>query len=133
MSAWRLEWLRATRSRRGFVLAAVYLFFVLAGPLMAKYMTQVAKYASTELTIIAGPRHTLSTVGITFGVLFLTLPIAGLMPGVGSWLPSRLWNAPAALLTGASLDGYLRPTVVAVLATTGLLALAAGRTHRRDL
>jgi ABC-2 type transport system permease protein len=53
MSTWRLEWLRATRARGGLVLLAVYAFFGLAGPLTARYMQQLAKYASTDLTIIA--------------------------------------------------------------------------------
>jgi ABC-2 type transport system permease protein len=53
MSAWRLEWLRLTRARGGFVLLAVYALFGLVGPLTARFMQQIAKYASTDLTIIA--------------------------------------------------------------------------------
>ena len=53
MSAWRLEWLRITRARGGLVLLAVYAFFGLAGPLTARFMQQITKYASTDLTIIA--------------------------------------------------------------------------------
>jgi ABC-2 type transport system permease protein len=249
MNAWRLEWLRATRSRRGFILAAVYVFFGLVGPLMAKYMPELVKYASSEITIIApaprpehgivnfvnqvgqtglivtvvviagalcfdarrglaifyrtrapGPfaliwprfvagatlavvayvlgtvaawletsfvlgelstvrvlegvvleavflvfavavvaaastlaRSTLSTVGIAFGVLFLVLPIAGVITQVAPWLPTKLANAPAALVTGTEFDVYFRAVAVSVVATVGLLAFAARRARHRDL
>jgi len=53
MTTWRLEWLRVIRGRAGFVLLAVYVFFGLAGPVTARFMQQIAKYASTDLTIIA--------------------------------------------------------------------------------
>jgi ABC-2 type transport system permease protein len=249
MNAWRLEWLRATRSRRGFILAAVYVFFGLVGPLMAKYMPQLVKYASSQITIIApaprpehgivnfvnqvgqtglivtvvvisgalcfdarrglaifyrtrapGPfaliwprfvagatlavaayvlgtvaawletsfvlgelstvrvlqgvileavflvfavavvaaastvvRSTLSTVGIAFGVLFVVLPIAGIIADVGPWLPTKLLNAPAALVTGSDFDAYFRSLAMSVAATAGLLAFAVNRARHRDL
>jgi len=53
MSAWRLEGLRITRARGGLVLLAGYAFFGLVGPLTARFMQQITKYASTDLTIIA--------------------------------------------------------------------------------
>jgi ABC-2 type transport system permease protein len=53
MTAWRLEWLRMVRSPRGIVLACVYLFFGLVGPLMAKYLPEIAKLASSGVKIIA--------------------------------------------------------------------------------
>jgi hypothetical protein len=66
-------------------------------------------------------------------VLFLVLPIAGVISGVGPWMPTKLSSAPAALLTGTAFDAYLRPLAVSVTATVGLLAFAARRSHRRDL
>lgn len=249
MNAWRLEWLRATRSHRGLVLGAVYVLFGLLGPLTAKYLPQLVKYASTEMTIIApapkpafgivnfvsqagqtglvvtvivvagalcfdarrglaifyrtragGPfaliwprfaagavlavsayalgtaaawfetavllgglpavpmleglllqagflvfavalvaaastvgRSTLSTVGIALGLLFLVLPIAGLISGVGPWVPTKLASAPGALLSGTGFVTFLRPLAVSALATAGLLAFAVRRSRRRDL
>ena len=249
MNAWRLEWLRATRSHRGLVLGAVYAFFGLVGPLTAKFMPQLVKYASAQMTIIApaprpehgianfvsqagqtglivtvivvagalcfdsrrglaifyrtrasGPfaliwprfvagaalavaayalgtaaawfettvllgglpvvqmlegflleagflvfavavvaaasavgRSTLSTVGIAFGVLFVVLPIAGVISGVGPWVPTKLSSAPAALLSGTAFDTYLRSVAVSAAATVGLLAFATHRSRRRDL
>src|SRR3954462_5703300 len=53
MNPWRLEWLRLTRSPRDIALIRVYVFFGLFDPLLAKYMEQVAKYASSDVTIIA--------------------------------------------------------------------------------
>ncbi len=53
MNPWRLEWLRMTRSPRGLVLVLVYLFFGFTGPLLVKYMGQIARYASSGVQIIA--------------------------------------------------------------------------------
>ena len=249
MGTWRLEWLRILRSRRGLVLITVYLFFGLAGPLMARYMAQLTKYASAEMTIIAPapkPAHgivnfasqagqtglivtvvvaagalcfdaryglavfyrtrapgafaliwprfvasaalavvaytlgtaaawfetamllgrlpadrvvegaalaatflvfavavvaaastigrsTLSTVGIAVAVLFVVLPLAGAASVIGPWLPTKLSNAPAALVTGTTAGGYLRPLAVSVAGTVALLAFAVHRSRRRDL
>ena len=55
MNPWRLEWLRMTRSPRGLVLIGVYLFFGLIGPLIAKFLPQLAKNASAGMTIIVPP------------------------------------------------------------------------------
>lgn len=52
MDPWRLEWLRMTRSPRGPALLAVYLFFGLAGPLMAKFMPELAGLASSGVTLV---------------------------------------------------------------------------------
>ncbi|GAA0808143.1 hypothetical protein [Spirilliplanes yamanashiensis] len=249
MNPWRLEWLRLTRSPRGAVVILVYVFFGLAGPLMAKYMAQIAAYASSEVTIVApvpepehglvnfvsqgsqtgmivllvvaagvlsfdarrglatfyrtrvtgpfaliwprfvataalavtayvlgtaaawfetslllgglpaGPvlwgvaletvfllfavavvataatvgRSTLSTAGVSVVVLLVVLPVAGLVHGVGDWLPTRLLTAPAALVTGATTADHLGPVAVALAATVALLALAVRRARAREL
>jgi ABC-2 type transport system permease protein len=53
MNPWRLEWLRMTRSPRGLVLVLVYLFFGFTSPLMVKYLSQIAKLASSGVQIVA--------------------------------------------------------------------------------
>jgi ABC-2 type transport system permease protein len=249
MNPWRLEWLRMTRSARGITLIAVYVFFGFVGPLLAKYMAQIAKLSSSGVTIIApaprpadgivnfvsqgsqtgmivltvvaagvlsldarrgvatfyrtratgwfrlvwprfvatsvvalaayvlgtaaawfettvvlGPlpagrvlfgvaleavflmfavavvtaaatfgRSTLSTAGISLGVLLVVLPVAGIVKSVGAWLPTTLLTAPAALVTGGAVGGYPKAVAVAVLSTVALLVLAAFRSRRRDL
>ena len=55
MNPWRLEWLRMTRSPRGLVLALVYLFFGFTAPLLARYLTQLAKLGSSGVQIVAPP------------------------------------------------------------------------------
>ena len=55
MNPWRLEWLRLTRSPRGLVLLLVYLFFGFTGPLLVKYLNQLAKLGSSGVQIIAPP------------------------------------------------------------------------------
>jgi ABC-2 type transport system permease protein len=48
MSLWRLEWLRLLRTRRLFVLLAVYAFFGLTGPLTARYLGEILRAVGTE-------------------------------------------------------------------------------------
>jgi ABC-2 type transport system permease protein len=249
MNPWRLEWLRMTRSARGITLIAVYVFFGFVGPLLAKYMAQIAKLSSSGVTIVAPPprpadgivnfvsqgsqtgmivltvvaagvlsldahrgiatfyrtrasgwfqliwprfvatsavaiaayilgtaaawfettvvlgplpagrvllgvaleavflvfavavvtaaatfgRSTLSTAGISLGVLLVVLPVAGIVKPIGAWLPTKLLTAPAALVTGGSADDYPKAVVMALLAPVGLLVLAAFRSRRREL
>ena len=85
MNPWRLEWLRMTRSARGLTLIAVYVFFGLAGPLLAKYMVQIAKLSSSGVTIIApAPRPADGIVnfisqGSQTGMIVLAVVAAGVL------------------------------------------------------
>jgi ABC-2 type transport system permease protein len=249
MSAWRLEMLRWTRSARGIALISVYLFFGFAGPVMATYMDEIAKLASSGVTIIApeprpadgivnyvsqgsqtgmivltviaagvlsldarrglaifyrtradrpmqllwpryvtttaiavaayvlgtaaawlettvllGPlpagrvllgagleavfllfaiavvaaaatvgRSTLSTAAVSLAVLLIALPIAGILPAVGTWLPTKLLTAPAGLVNGTPAGDYRPAVAVSLVATVLLLALTARRSRRREL
>ncbi len=51
MTAWRLEWLRLTRSRRAVALGCVYVFFGLLGPVMAKYMEQIVNRVQSGVRV----------------------------------------------------------------------------------
>lgn len=85
MTVPRLEWLRMTRSPRGLALGAVYLFFGFAGPLLAKYMAQLAKYASSDVTIVAPtprPEHGIVNYvsqGSQTGLLVTLVVVAGVL------------------------------------------------------
>jgi hypothetical protein len=109
--------LSTVRVLEGVVLEAMFLVFAVA----------VVAAASTVA------RSTLSTVGIAFGVLFLVLPISGIITQVAPWLPTKLSSAPAALVTGSDFISYLRPLAVSAVATVGMLAFAANRARHRDL
>lgn len=41
MTLWRLEWLRLVRTRKWMILAGVYGFFAILGPLTARYLAQI--------------------------------------------------------------------------------------------
>ena len=45
MSAWRLEWLRLTRTPRAIALAAVYVIFGLGEPVLTKYLNKIINHA----------------------------------------------------------------------------------------
>ena len=83
MSPWRLEWLRMTRSPRGLALTLVYLFFGFTGPLLAKYLTEIAKLGSSGVRIIAPPPKPADGIvnfvsqGSQTGMLVLIIVVAG--------------------------------------------------------
>jgi len=58
MTLWQLEWLRLWRTRRWIALLGVYVFFGLVGPLSARYLGEIVKFAGGELegaTIVFPP------------------------------------------------------------------------------
>src|SRR5262249_43234817 len=77
-------------------------------------------------------RSVLGAVMFALAVL-IALPIAGLVRGVGPWLPSHLVGALTDLVAGAAASGYARAAFVTVAATPGLLALAIRRAAAREL
>jgi ABC-2 type transport system permease protein len=101
----------------GVILEAIFLVFAVA------VVAAAATFA----------RGTLATAGISFAVLLVALPAAGIVKSVGVWLPTKLLTAPAALVTGAGAGDYLRATAVSLAATGALLALALHRSPRREL
>lgn len=60
MNVWKLEWLRLVRTRRLFVLVAVFVIFGLIGALTAKYLPQLLSSASSEtglhITLLSEPK-----------------------------------------------------------------------------
>ncbi len=249
MTLWRLEWLRLLRTRRWIALAAVYLFFGLTGPPLARYASDILRrFGSGNLQItippavpadgisnyiknasqiglvvvvvvaagaltfdarpeigaflrtrtdslwrILAPRFWVSAVaaagaflagslaawyetvvligrlstgamlaGMAFGVIYLAfavavvalsaaiargtlavvmlslailiaLPIAGLVRGVGPWMPSELVGALDALARGAHAADYLRATSTALLGGALALWFAVRLAARREL
>jgi uncharacterized protein YqgC (DUF456 family) len=65
--------------------------------------------------------------------LLLALPLVAMVGAVRPWVPSELLLAIVGLLEGEDAGTYLRATVTALLATVGLLVLAARRIEVREL
>lgn len=74
----------------------------------------------------------LSTAGLTL-VAALGLGILGTIGALGDWLPSHLLGAFTSLPLGGELAPFLRAAAVTVLATVGLLALAAHLGDGREI
>jgi ABC-2 type transport system permease protein len=101
LGLWRVEWLRMLRSPRGISLVAVYLFFGALGPLMARYMSQILKYADSNMTItvsrprpVNGIENFLSQVNQT-GLVVVVVVAAGALcfdarRGVSTFLRTRV-------------------------------------------
>ncbi len=82
MSLWRLEWLRLVRTHRLLALVAVYAFFGLSSPPLARYMNEIVQRVGGGVQVISPPATAvqgLSTfVGNTnqIGLLVYTLVVA---------------------------------------------------------
>lgn len=145
MNPWRLEWLRMTRSPRGIVLVGVYVFFGLVGPLLARYMAQLARLASSDVTIVAPtprPAHGIVNFvsqGSQTGMIVLIVVAAGVLSldahrGLATFYRTRapgpfalIWPRFVAVATLAVL-AYVLGTAAAWLETTLVLGrLPAGR------
>ncbi|TMM39767.1 MAG: hypothetical protein E6F99_06115 [Actinobacteria bacterium] len=145
MNPWRLEWLRMTRSPRGLVLALVYLFFGFTAPLLARYLTQLAKLGSSGVQIVAPPPKAVDGI-VNFvsqssqtGLLVLVVVVAGGLSydarrGLATFY--RTWApGPFALIwprfvagTAVAAVAYLAGTAAAWLETRLVLGpLPAGR------
>ena len=74
----------------------------------------------------------LVTVMVTVGVLLL-LPIVGIAPSVGEWLPSHLIGGVDGLVRGATLGDYVRSILVTGVLSAGALWLATRWSERREL
>ena len=101
----------------GFLLSAVYLVFAMA-------------VVAVVATLVRG---VVAVAAVTIGVL-LALPVVGVIPQVGSRLPSHLVGAVDTLARGSGrLSDYAVPCAVTVLATVAAVLLAARRAVARDL
>ena len=90
-------------------------------------------FAVAVVALVVGyVRSQATAVFAALGVLLL-FPIVGVIDPVKPWLPSQLLTAIAALIEGAGPGEFLRSAIVTVLATAGLLALAARRMQNREL
>jgi ABC-2 type transport system permease protein len=100
----------------GTVLGALYLAFVVA------VVAAVAGFVRSQV----------AAVFATFAVLFV-LPMFAMVGAIKPWMPSELLYAGVALVEGEPLGDFARATAVALVASAGLLGLAAWRFERREL
>jgi ABC-2 type transport system permease protein len=106
-----------------------------AGPMVVGtlYGSAYLVFAVAVLAAVSGFMRSQTTAVFATLVLLLTLPLVGMLPTVGAWLPSHLVGAVAALIEGAPVGDYLRALTVTVVATAALLAVAVQRFGRREL
>lgn len=76
-----------------------------------------------------------SQVGVVFAALglLIVLPTLAMIEPVAPWMPSELLTAVIALVEGAPAGDFARAAAVSVVATAGLLVLAARRLAIREL
>ena len=100
----------------GSLLGALYLVFAVA--LVA--------------VVAARARSVMLTVVVSVGVL-LAMPLIGLAPAIGEWLPSHLIGAVDGLIRDQTPGDYLRAGVLTVFLTAGGLWLAVRGAEQREL
>jgi ABC-2 type transport system permease protein len=90
-------------------------------------------FAVAVVAAVAGKTESvLVTVIVAIGVLLL-MPIIGIAPEVGEWMPSHLVGAIDSLVRGGAVSDYLGATVVTVALTVGALGLAVRWAEQREL
>ena len=77
-------------------------------------------------------RAPLAIVPIAAGLL-IVVPLLGLVGAIRDWLPSLLLGSLVGLVVGVPPVEYIRPVLVTLAATAGLLWLATSRLERREL
>jgi ABC-2 type transport system permease protein len=121
MSLWRLEWLRLLRTRRLVVLAGVYAFFGLLGPLTARYLPEIIdRFGGNVQVIVPTPTPAdgiseFSSNSQQIGLLVVAVVAAGALvldalPEMGIFLRTRVspaWRllVPRYLVAAAAAAG----------------------------
>lgn len=102
---------------------------VLGTALGALYLVVVVAVVAAAGTVT---RSVVATVFASLGIVIL-LPIVGLVPGLGDWLPSELLGAVTVLAAGAPAGDLWKPAITSAATTAALLAVAARRAEAREL
>ncbi len=121
-------------------ITALYESVVLMGPLpignwavgTALGSLYLAFAVAVVALVAARAKSVLVTVVVVVGIL-LALPIVGVAPAIGEWLPSYLVGAVDGMVRGNGFSEYLRATVVTVALTAASLGLAVRLAERREL
>jgi ABC-2 type transport system permease protein len=100
----------------GVLFVLVYLWFAVAVVVLASSLVRsvVGTVASSAATLLA-------------------LPVVGMVPAAGRWLPSTLASAPVGLAGTEAASSYLPAVGVAVFAIGASLLLGLRRLRRREL
>ena len=142
MSLWRLEWLRLTRTPRALALAAVFVFFGLLEPALARYQSQIFRHVGNGVRIefpAATPAQGIGSYASELsgiGLIVVVVIAAGALsfdarPGLATFLRTRvasIWQLVAprfAVWAAAAAIAYLLGTLAAWYETELLIGSPA--------
>ncbi|PKQ25220.1 MAG: ABC transporter [Actinobacteria bacterium HGW-Actinobacteria-4] len=119
-------------------LAAWYETWALLGPLAAGDVLPGIAYGIVFLAFVVAlvaaiaqvSRSVLGTV-MTSVVILLVMPLLGLIDAIARWMPTSLLNALAEIPAGNPASDYVGATVVALVASAGLVVVAVRAAGRR--
>jgi ABC-2 type transport system permease protein len=90
-------------------------------------------FAVAVVAAVAGKAPSVLMTVVISIVALLLLPVIGIVPDVGRWLPSHLVGGIDALVRNGSFGDYVGSTLVTVAATAGALWLAVHWARQREL
>lgn len=149
----RVKSIRTLLMPRYLVMAGAAILSFVAGTLAAWYETTVllgrvaaadvalatafgSLYLAFAVAVVALAsslvRSTLATVGVSLSLLFL-LPLIGIYPPAGRWVPSALAGAFGAIVGGGTASTYAGPALLTVAVIPVMLAIAVRRYARREI
>lgn len=119
---------------------AWYETWALLGPLSASAVAWgtllgvlfIAFLVALVAAVAQWSKGVLGTVLVSL-IVMIVLPVLGIVHAIQVWLPTRLGGALAELTSGTPASDFWGSSVTAVLATVGLLALAARGARRREI
>ncbi len=147
MNLWRLEWLRLTRTPRALALTALFVFFGLLEPAVARYQSEIFQHVGGGVTItfppatpaqgISGYNSELTGVGLIVVVAIAASALTfDAHPGLATFLRTRVTNtwmlvaprfavhaaaAVAAYILGALAAWYETALLIGSPAVSGML------------
>src|SRR5258708_32862591 len=153
MSLWRLEWLRLTRTPRPLARAAVFVFFGLLEPALARYQSQIFRHVGNGVRIefpAATPAQGIGSYASELsgiGLIVVVVIAAGALsfdarPGLATFLRTRVassWQLVAprfAVWAAAAAIAYLLGTLAAwyetelLIGSPAVAGMLAGRLWR---
>ena len=90
-------------------------------------------FAVAVVAAIAGKVQSVLVTAISAIGVLLVLPLIGVAPSVGEWLPSHLVGAIDGLIRGNPLPDYVGAAVVTLLLTAGALWIATRWAAQREM
>jgi ABC-2 type transport system permease protein len=90
-------------------------------------------FAVAVTALVAARAKSVMLAVVMSVVILLFMPIVGVIPDVGQWLPSYLIGGIDGLVRNGAIGEYMRAAIVTIVLTVGALAVAVRWAEQREL